>query len=52
VRLFLPLAEAVAFDPPVLRLFAAKAPPAMANTRATTEITPGMPKRLRSGENI
>jgi hypothetical protein len=24
----------------------------MANTRAITEITPGMPKRLRSGESI
>jgi hypothetical protein len=48
----LPLAEAVAFEPPELRLFAAKAPPAMAKTRATIEITPGMPKRLRNGENI
>jgi hypothetical protein len=47
----LPLAEAVAFEPPELRLFAAKAPPVMAKTNAMIEITPGMPKRLRS-ENI
>jgi hypothetical protein len=48
----LPVAEEVALEPPELRLFAAKAPPAMAKTRAMIEITPGIPKRFRNGENI
>jgi len=48
----LALAEEVALEPPELRLFAAKAPPVMAKTRAMIEITPGIPKRLRKGENI
>jgi hypothetical protein len=48
----LPLAEEVALERPELMLFAANAPPAMAKTRAMIEITPGMPNRLRNGENI
>jgi hypothetical protein len=48
---FLALAEAVAL-PLSEELEAAYAPPNIANTRAITEMTPGMPKRARSVENI